>query len=496
MSDSQKKLVIGANSKGEHSFIEPKLANRHGLIAGATGTGKTVTLQVLTEQFSKMGVPVFLSDVKGDLSGLCKPGKTHPKIDERIEKIGLPDFKFSGLPCVFWDLYGEKGHPIRTTISEVGPILLSRLLDLNATQTSIMEMIFKFADDQGLLLLDTKDLKSLLKHFSEAGQELRDDYGNISKVSVGAILRKLLSLEDAGGEQFFGEPALDIKRLMQKDFSGHGVVNILDAQKLVLDKRLYGTFLLWLLSELFEELPEVGDLDKPKLVFFFDEAHLLFNDAPKVLIEKIEMVVRLIRSKGVGIYFVTQNPTDVPDSVLSQLGNRVQHALRAFTEKDKKAVKATAQNFRVNENFKTEDLITQLGVGESLVSCLDSKGTPMVVESVLNSPPESRMGPITAEERKEIVANSPFSGIYDTMVDRESAYESLKKRYEESAELAEKKLESSEKEKSKKSENKKSAPKSRRQGIGETFLKSIVRSVASGIGREIKRGLFGGRSRF
>ncbi|MDA7967200.1 helicase HerA-like domain-containing protein, partial [Ruegeria sp.] len=370
-------LVVG---KGKNElFILPKMANRHGLIAGATGTGKTVTLQVLAENFSRIGVPVFLSDVKGDLSGISKPGKEHPKISERANAIGISDFSFSGNPVTFWDVFGEQGHPIRTTISEMGPLLLSRLLNLNDTQSGVLSLIFRIADDDGLLLLDIKDLRSILQYAGENASEFTTEYGRISRASVGAIQRKLLALEDQGGDIFFGEPALDLNDFLQTDENGNGIINVLAANKLMKSPRIYATLLLWLLSELFEQLPEAGDPEKPKLVFFFDEAHLLFDNAPEALQEKIEQVARLIRSKGVGVYFVSQNPLDIPDEVLGQLGNRIQHALRAYTPRDQKAVRSAAQTFRTNPKLDTETAITELGVGEALISFLDEKGRPNIV---------------------------------------------------------------------------------------------------------------------
>ncbi len=420
--------------KGETlQYLNLKLANRHGLIAGATGTGKTVSLQVLAEGFSSNGVPVFLADVKGDLSGLSRPGSPHPKVDERVAKIGIENYQQHPVPVVFWDLFGEQGHPIRTTISEMGPLLLARLLDLNDTQEGVLSIVFRVADEQGLLLLDLKDLRSLLTFVGGNAKEFSLQYGNVSTASVGAIQRSLLTLEQQGGEHFFGEPALAIADLMRSDLSGRGIVNILAADQLMQSPKLYATFLLWLLSELFEELPEVGDPEKPKLVFFFDEAHLLFDEAPKALLEKVEQVVRLIRSKGVGVYFITQNPLDVPDSVLGQLGNRVQHALRAFTPRDQKAVKAAASTFRQNPKIDTEQAITQLGVGEALVSTLQDKGVPSIVEQTLICPPASRIGPITPEERAETRAASPVGDRYNQSLDRESAYEILTKRAEETA---------------------------------------------------------------
>lgn len=487
--------------KGEtKQYLNLKLANRHGLIAGATGTGKTVSLQVLAEGFSRNGVPVFLADVKGDLSGLSRPGKPHPKVDERIEKIGIEDYQQRLFPVVFWDLFGEQGHPIRTTISEMGPLLLAQLLGLNDTQEGVLSVVFEVADDQGMLLLDLNDLRSLLHYVGEHSKEFSLEYGNVSSASVGAIQRRLLTLEQQGGENFFGEPALDIKDLMRADLSGQGIVNILAADQLMQSPKLYATFLLWLLSELFEELPEVGDPDKPKLVFFFDEAHLLFDDAPKALLEKVEQVVRLIRSKGVGVFFITQNPLDVPDSVLGQLGNRIQHALRAFTPRDQKAVRAAASTFRQNPKLDTEEVITQLGVGEALVSTLQEKGVPSIVEQTLICPPWSRIGPATPEERAQTRGASPVGGKYDEAIDRESAYEILTRRAEEEQafEQAEKDRREREKEQAKlekeraKAERASRPRKSNRQGVLEAAAKSVVRSVGSQVGRQIGRSLLRG----
>ena len=410
----------------EDVSLLPGMANRHGMVAGATGTGKTVTLQVMAEALSGMGVPVFAADVKGDLSGISQPGKNSAKYDERLRSLGLSDWKFSGSTVVFWDVFGKQGHPVRATASEMGPLLLSRILNLNDTQTGVLTLVFKIADDQGLLLLDMKDLQAMLQHVSSHAREYQAEYGNISAASIGAIQRGLVVLEQQGGDQFFGEPALNIEDLLQVDSQGKGVVNILAADQLLQSPQLYATFLLWLISELFERLPEVGDPEKPKLVFFFDEAHLLFNDLPAVLQARIEQVVRPIRSKGVGVFFVTQNPIDVPETVLGQLGNRVQHALRAFSPRDQKAVKAAAETFRANPKLDVEEVITQLAVGEALVSFLDAKGIPAVVERALIAPPHSQIGPITAEQRTEIIKNSVIAGVYEQAVDRESAYEKLK----------------------------------------------------------------------
>lgn len=421
-------ILIGMSKKPE--TLRLKLANRHGLVTGATGTGKTVTLQRLAEGFSNAGVPVFAADIKGDLSGLSQAGDGAPPFVKRAKEIGI-DYVPDRFPTIFWDVFGEQGHPIRTTISEMGPLLLARLLDLNDTQEGVLNIAFRVADEQGLLLLDLKDLRAMLVFVAENAKDLSAEYGNVSTQSVGAIQRQLLMLENQKAANFFGEPALEIRDLMRTDRDGRGIVNILAADKLMDNPRLYSTFLLWLMSELFEELPEVGDLDRPKLVFFFDEAHLLFNDAPKALVESVERVVRLIRSKGVGVYFVTQNPLDVPDGVLGQLGNRVQHALRAFTPRDQKAVRAAAETFRPNPAFDTEEVITILGVGEALVSTLEAKGTPSVVERTLIAPPSGRVGPATPEERKAVMADSPVRGRYDKGIDRESAYELLAKRREE-----------------------------------------------------------------
>jgi DNA helicase HerA-like ATPase len=400
-------------------------ANRHGLIAGATGTGKTVTLQVMAEAFSAAGVPVVCADIKGDLSGLAMPGKPSPRLESRAQKLGIPDYAYRASPAVFWDVFGQQGHPIRATVAEMGPTLLARMLDLTEAQEGVLNIAFALADDEALLLLDFKDLRALLSHVAERASELGTEYGNVSKASVGTIQRKLLMLDQQGGETFFGEPALDLSDLMLLTPDGRGAVNVLAADKLIHSPRLYATFLLWLLSELFEELPEVGDLDKPRLVFFFDEAHLLFRDAPKALVEKVEQVVRLIRSKGVGIYFVTQNPLDLPQTVLAQLGNRVQHALRAFTPADQKAVRAAAETFRPNPRLNVTSAITELEVGEALVSLLDAKGIPGIVQRAKVAPPRGRIGPITPEERADLLQRSPLAGRYDTPLDRDSAYEML-----------------------------------------------------------------------
>ncbi len=406
----------------------PGLANRHGLVAGATGTGKTVTLQVLAEKFSRIGVPVFMADVKGDFSGISSPGAASPKMKERLAMLKVDEPKWEGCPVVFWDVFGDQGHPVRATISDMGPLLLGRLLNLNDTQSGVLTLVFKIADDNGLLLLDLKDLRAMLQYVGDNAAQFKTDYGNVSPASIGAIQRGLLELEHQGADKFFGEPMLAVDDLMQTDSKGRGVVNVLAADKLMQAPKLYSTFLLWLLAELYENLPEVGDLEQPKLVFFFDEAHLLFNDAPKALLEKVEQVVRLIRSKGVGVYFCSQNPLDIPETVLGQLGNRVQHALRAFTPKDQKAVKTAAQTLRANPKLDTEKAIMELGVGEALVSLLDAKGTPGVVERGYIMPPGSKIGPIPPDERKKLIAASVIAGHYEQAIDRESAYEKLKGR--------------------------------------------------------------------
>src|SRR4030043_838999 len=407
------------------------MANRHGLIAGATGTGKTVTLRVLAEQCSRIGVPIFMADVKGDLSGLPKPGGENPKVVERIQKLGLKDFSFEDYPVTFWDVFGEQGHPVRTTISEMGPLLLSRILSLNEIQSGVLSIVCKIAYDNDLLLLDLKDLRAMIQFVGDQAGQFKTQYGNISAASTGAIQRSLLTLEEQGGDKYFGEPALNIEDLMRTGSKGKGVINILVADKLMHSPRIYATFLLWLLSELFEQLPEVGDPEKPKLVFFFDEAHLLFDDVPKALEEKIEQVVRLIRSKGVGIYFVTQNPLDLPETVLGHLGHKVQHALRAFTPKDQKTVKAAAQTFRANPRLDAEKVITELAVGEALISVLDEKGSPTIVEQALVYPPHSRLSPLAPEERARVIRESVIYGQYATTEARESAYEKLKAKAEQ-----------------------------------------------------------------
>jgi DNA helicase HerA-like ATPase len=423
-------VVVGKS--GKYEVLDYKFGNRHGLVTGATGTGKTVTLQVLAEGFSAAGVPVFAADVKGDLSGIAAVGEAKDAFVKRAQGMGLP-YQPDQFPAIFWDVFGEQGHPIRATVSEMGPVLLARIFDLNDAQEGVLNIAFRIADEQGMALLDLKDLRAILQFVSDNAAELRTTYGNVSPTTIGTIQRQLLVLENQGANNFFGEPALDIGDFTRTDRDGRGVINILAADKLIANPRLYAMFLLWLLSELFETLPEIGDPEKPKLVFFFDEAHLLFNDAPKPLLEKIEQVVRLIRSKGVGVFFVTQNPLDVPDTVLSQLGNRVQHALRAFTPRDQRAVKAAAETFRPNKDLDTVQVITELGKGEALVSFLEGNGVPSVVERTMIRPPSARLGMITAEERKALIADSPIKGKYDTAIDSESAYEILKKRVEETA---------------------------------------------------------------
>lgn len=478
--------------KGDQQvFLDPHFANRHGLIAGATGTGKTISLQILTEGLSRLGVPVFLADIKGDLTGLALPGTDNPKIAERTTSIGVENFRFEGYPTVLWDLLGEQGHPVRATVSDMGPLLLARLMELNDTQEGVLNLAFKFADDEGLLLLDLKDLRALLQAIAEQAKTLQTTYGNVSAATVGAIQRRLLVLEQEGGDKFFGEPVLQLKDFIRTDANGRGQINILTADKLVNSPRLYATFLLWMLSELFEQLPEVGDVEKPRLVFFFDEAHLLFTDAPKALLTKIEQVVKLIRSKGVGIYFITQNPLDIPDSVLGQLGNRIQHALRAFTPRDQKAVRAAAETFRANPAFNTEQVITEMGVGEALVSVLELQGTPSIVQRAKIRPPQSRIGPLNAAERSELLRNSPFAGRYDVTIDRESAYELLTKRAEQLSQQAAALEQAKEQEKLARRVEASLPRPSSRQSVGEAFITSTVRTIGTKLGKEIVRGLFG-----
>ena len=490
-------LLVAKNQKTELVLL-PALANRHGLVAGATGTGKSVTLQTMAQGFSSIGVPVFMADVKGDLTGLAKAGGANPKVAERAKSLKV-DIPFAACPVVFWDVFGKNGHPVRATVSDMGPLLLSRMLGLNDTQEGVLNLVFRIADDHGLLLLDSKDLRAMLQHVGENAAQFTTEYGNVSAASIGAIQRGLLALENQGGGQFFGEPMLDIADLMQTA-EGKGVVNILAADQLMNSPRLYGTFLLWMLSELFEHLPEVGDLDKPKLVFFFDEAHLLFNEAPKALLDKIEQVIRLIRSKGVGVYFVTQNPLDIPDTVLGQLGNRVQHALRAFTPRDQKAVKSAAETMRPNPKLKVEQVITELAVGEALVSFLDDKGRPNIVERCFVIPPGSQIGPISDAERRKIIESSVIYGHYEKTVDRESAYEKLKGRTgDKQAEV---------KTQPPQSQTTSAPPASnvlsdimfgrtgprggkQSQGLLEAMAKSAVRTMGSSAGREIIRGVLG-----
>ena len=476
----------------------PRLSNRHGLITGATGTGKTVSLQVLAEAFSRIGTPVFMADVKGDLTGLSQAGAMSPKLAERLKTLGLPEPTFGACPVTLWDVFGEQGHPIRATISDMGPLLLARLLQLNETQTGVLNLVFKIADDNGLLLLDLKDLRAMLQEVGDNAASFTTEYGNISAASVGAIQRGLLQLETQGADKFFGEPMLNIDDLMQTDGNGRGMVNILAADKLYQSPRVYATFLLWLLSELFERLPEIGDPDQPKLVFFFDEAHLLFNDAPKPLLEKIEQVVRLIRSKGVGVFFVTQNPLDIPDTVLGQLGNRIQHALRAFTPRDQKAVKTAADTMRPNPGLNVAQAITELAVGEALVSLLDEKGRPTPTERVWMLAPGSRIGPITPDERRALMQGSLVAGVYEKTIDRESAYELLKGRVEAAPETPEPGTASP-------TGSGGGLLDSLGQGLGglargsgrkdsllETLAKSAARTIGSTVGREIIRGVLGG----
>ena len=488
-------LLIAQNANTRCELL-PALTNRHGLITGATGTGKTVTLQAMAEQLSQIGVPVFLTDIKGDLSGISQAGHIEGKLAATLQERGLPLPESVACPTTLWDVFGEQGHPVRATISDMGPLLLARMLDLNDIQSGVLNIVFKIADDQGLLLLDLKDLRAALQHVADNAKEFTTSYGNISSASVGAIQRGLLALETQGGDQFFGEPMLNVEDLMQT-VGGKGVVNILAADKLLQSPRLYGTFLLWLLSDLYERLPEVGDLDQPKFVFFFDEAHLIFNDAPKVLLERIELVVRLIRSKGVGVFFVTQNPMDVPDTVLAQLGNRVQHALRAFTPKDQKAVKATAQTMRPNPGLDIEAAITELAVGEALVSFLDEKGRPSVTERAFVIPPGSQIGPIDAGTRKQLMASSLVAGTYDTAVDRESAYEVLKTRTGAVAEAGAKAAEAAE-DSGWMGEVKdvlfgSTGPRGgKRDGLVQTMAKSTARKMGTQIGNQILRGVLGG----
>ncbi|HET7831906.1 MAG TPA: helicase HerA-like domain-containing protein [Gallionella sp.] len=492
-------LLIAKNNNQE-LYLLPQMANRHGLITGATGTGKTVTLQTLAESFSRIGVPVFLSDIKGDLSGISKAGGGNAKVEARVTQLGLDDFTHRAFPVTFWDVFGRMGHPLRATISDMGPVLLGRMLNLNEVQQGVLTLVFKIADDDGLLLLDLKDLRAMVQHVGDNASDFTTEYGNISAASIGAIQRGLLQIEAQGGDSLFGEPMLNIADLMQTESNGCGMINILAADQLMTAPKVYSTMLLWLLSELFENLPEAGDLAKPKLVFFFDEAHLLFNDAPAVLVDKIEQVVRLIRSKGVGVYFVTQNPADVPDKVLGQLGNRVQHALRAFSPRDQKAVKAAAETMRDNPALNEAAVITELGVGEALVSCLDEQGRPGIVERAWIVPPQAQIGPINEAERGTIIQNSLLSGFYENAVDRESAYEILKGRTSAKQPTG---------------PGAAQAPagggsgiggmlgdifgggtetrggRGNRDSIGEVLAKSAARAIGSAVGRQIIRGVLG-----
>jgi uncharacterized protein len=484
-------ILIAKRDEAEFHLLM-QMANRHGVITGATGTGKTVTLQKLAEGFSQRGVPVFASDIKGDLSGISQVGGTHPKIIERLKMLGLEDTVFEGSPVTFWDVFGKEGHPLRATISEMGPLLLARILQLNDTQEGVLNVAFKVADDDGLLLLDLKDLQQMLQYVNERASEFTVKYGNVSAASIGAIQRGLLQLEQQGGHEFFGEPAVRLEDFMQT-LGGKGVINILAADQLINSPKLYSTFLLWLLSELFEMLPEAGDLEKPKLVFFFDEAHLLFSDAPRALVEKIEQVVRLIRSKGVGVYFVTQSPADIPDKVLAQLGNRVQHALRAYTPKEQEAVKVAAKSFRENPEVDTVKTISELGVGEVLISTLDEKGVPTMVDRAFVVPPASQIGPITFEERQRLVNSSLVAGIYENAVDRESAFEILEQRAAEKMEqeAAAKEEAAAAKEAA---EAERAARTTARRGDSpvDAFIKSASRSAGTAIGGRIMRGVLGG----
>jgi uncharacterized protein len=492
-------------------FLRPDKANRHGLVTGATGTGKTITLQTMAEGFSKLGVPVFLADVKGDLTGISQKGALPDKLKKVIAERGLPDPDFQAFPATLWDVFGKQGHPLKATISDMGPLLLARMLNLNETQAGVLQLVFKIADDQGLLLLDMKDLRAMCQFVGDNGSDFTTEYGNVSAASIGAIQRGLLQLQEQGADVFFGEPMLNIADFMQTDAKGQGMVNILAADELLNAPRLYATFLLWLLSELFEALPEVGDIDQPKLVFFFDEAHLLFNDAPKALLERIELVVRLVRSKGVGVYFVTQNPLDIPDTVLGQLGNRVQHALRAFTPRDQKAVKSAAETMRQNPALSIEQAITELAVGEALVSFLDEKGRPGVTERVYVLPPRSQIGPITAEQRTALLQDSLIAGVYEKIVDRDSAYESIKGRTNEKldAATANGKVASSGKGGNASDAAEGAAapekgwldtlgdmmtggPKRSRMTPAEQMVKSAASAIGREVGRQVLRGVLGG----
>jgi len=507
MINSDGKLLIAKS--GIEIFLNPRMANRHGLIAGATGTGKTVSLQVMAEAFSSIGVPVFMSDIKGDLSGVSKNGEGNQRVVDRVAKMQLEGFAFRNFPVTFWDLFGEQGHPLRTTISEMGPLLLSRLMNLNDIQSSVLTLVFRIADDNNLMLLDLKDLQKMCEYVGNNREQFTTSYGNISAASIGAIQRELIGLEEQNADRFFKEPAIDIFDFMQTDSNGFGMINILAADKLMMAPRTYSTLLLYLLSELFERLPEVGDVDKPKLVFFFDEAHLLFNDAPKVLIEKVEQVVRLIRSKGVGIYFITQNPIDVPDAILGQLGNKIQHALRAFTPRDQKAVKTAADTFRPNPELSVEQVITELGVGEALVSFLDEKGIPAMVEKAKMLPPQAQIGPISPEERSSVIRRSVIAGVYEKEIDRESAFEILQARISNQVQLEnqEKEREAQQKAEAERvkiqAREERERSKSKDTGLFGDLTKVVGRTVTQQVGGQIGRalvrgllgGLFGGKGK-
>lgn len=506
-------IIIAKNSRdpSQEIVLHSEFANRHGLIAGATGTGKTVTLKVLAENFSRIGVPVFLADAKGDVSSIAKAGRSNPKFEQRLQLLGLDQIPFAASPTIFWDVFGQHGHPIRTTISEIGPLLLAQMLNLNDTQEGVLSAVFRIADDQGLLLIDFKDLKAMLSYVSDNAADLKAEYGNLSPASIGAIQRNLLALGDQGAEQFFGEPSLNILDFIKTDAQGHGYINLLAADQLMNSPKLYATFLLWMLSELFEQLPEVGDADKPKLVFFFDEAHLLFDNASPALQQKIEQVVRLIRSKGVGIYFITQNPLDLPESVLGQLGNRVQHALRAFTAKDQKAVKTAADTFRANPDFKVDQAITELAVGEALISCLDEQGTPQIVQRGWVMPPYSSFSPLSDEERQALMAQSLVAGVYEKMVDRDSAYEMLQQKVSDRLEQEQAQAEAAQQAKQQEAlakqqakeqerlarEQQKADEKTQRdrdkltQDVLGTFAKSAARTLGGPTGQKLVRGLLG-----
>ena len=511
MADDNNSIFVGASRKPDDSYQRAeelllKYGNRHGLVTGATGTGKTVTLQILAEGFSNAGVPVFCADIKGDLSGIAMKGNGEDFLQKRASEIKLDPYELDDFPVIFWDLFGEQGHPIRATVSEMGPLLLSRLMNLTEAQEGIMNIAFKLADEEGLLLLDLKDLQALLANIASRADEIGSRYGNVTKPSVGAIQRTLLVLEQQGATHFFGEPALKISDIMRTSRDGRGAINVLAADRLMRNPRLYATFLLWLMSELFEELPEIGDPERPRLVFFFDEAHLLFDDAPKVLVERVEQVVRLIRSKGVGVYFVTQNPLDVPETVLAQLGNRIQHALRAYTPREQKAVRTAADTFRPNPDFDCAKAITQLGTGEALVSTLEAKGIPSMVQRTLIRPPSSRLGPITPEERRKVMLESPVAGQYDKVIDRESAFEVLEKKAK-SAQEAEATAESGggsrwtipgfggDDEPQPASKRSPAPRSSNRQTVTEAAVKSVVRSVGSSLGRALVRGILGSLSK-